>query len=206
MRYESVSQWIAGLKFGEAYAAQRLWTRYSARLLEVARRRLGNSPKALADEEDIALSVFHSVCRGAAAGRFGNVADRDDLWWVLLKIVKQKVIDHVRRETAQKRGAGRVCSGASAGVNEPGGASLLDEIIDDAPPPEYWVILEEEHQRLLGLLRDDRQRQIANRRIEGAPIAEIAEELGISSRSVDRKLRLIRDRWAEEFPEDEPAA
>src|SRR5262245_41905555 len=112
---QSVSQWIAHLKEGNADAAQRLWERYAMRLVELARRRLKDAPKRVADEEDVAASVFHSLCRGAAAGRFENVKNRDDLWWLLLAITKQKSVDLVRRETAQKRGSGYVQS--ESGLN-----------------------------------------------------------------------------------------
>jgi hypothetical protein len=103
---QSVSHWIAHLKQGNDIAAQQLWARYSAQLVEYAQIRLRDSPKRLADEEDVASSVFQSLCRGAAEGRFQSVKNRDDLWWILLAITKQKVVNHLRRELAQKRGAG----------------------------------------------------------------------------------------------------
>ncbi len=138
------------------------------RLVELARRRLKDAPKRVADEEDIAASVFHSLCRGAAAGRFQNVQNRDDLWWLLLAITKQKVVDHVRRETAQKRGAGRTQSESGLNGNPDDSHGFgLDRLVGDEPTPEFILMLEEQHERLLGLLRDDRLRQIAVFRIEG---------------------------------------
>jgi RNA polymerase sigma factor (sigma-70 family) len=196
----SVSQWIANLKEGRADAAQRLWERYAMRLVEIARRKLGNAPKGIADEEDIAQSVFQSVCRGAAAGRFEQVKDRDDLWWLLLAITKQKVVDHIRRETAQKRGTGRVQSEAILAANADDSKGFtLDQLVGEEPTPDFLVMLEEQNRRLLGLLRDDRLRQIAISRIEGYTVAEIAAELAVSTRSVERKLQLIRTKWADDF-------
>jgi len=170
------------------------------RLVELARRRLKDAPKRVADEEDIAASVFHSLCRGAAAGRFQNVKNRDDLWWLLLAITKQKVVDHVRRETAQKRGAGRVQleSGLNGNADDSHGFAL-DRLVGDEPTPEFVLMLEEQHQRLLGLLRDDRLRQIAVFRIEGFTVPEIAEDLRVSTRSIERKLQLIRGVWSKEL-------
>ena len=52
---------------------------------------------------------------------------------------------------------------------------------------------------MLGLLRDDRLREIAVWRMEGYTVAEIAEQLGISVRAVERKLQLIRAKWAREL-------
>src|SRR3989304_757042 len=136
----SVSQWISHLKEGNADAAQRLWERYAMRLVELARRRLKDAPQRVADEEDIAASVFHSLCPGAAAGRFQNVKNRDDLWWLLLAITKQKVVDHVRRETAQKRGAGRVQleSGLNGNADDSHGFAL-DRLVGDEPTPEVGI-------------------------------------------------------------------
>ena len=199
MDNSSVSQWIAGLKEGEAEAMQRLWARYSARLTELAQQRLQGAPKRAADEEDIAQSVFHALCRGAVAGRLENISNRDELWWLLLSITKQKIVDHIRRENAEKRGAGRVRQETElCGPEDEGGTFSLDNLIGEEPTGEFLAILGEEHQRLLHLLRDDRLRKIANARIEGYTNPEIAEELSISTRSVERKLQLIRNRWEQE--------
>jgi RNA polymerase sigma factor (sigma-70 family) len=196
----SISQWITELKEGDANAAQRLWERYATRLVEIARRKLKDSPKCVADEDDIAASVFHSLCRGAAAGRFENVKNRDDLWWLLLAITKQKAVDHVRRETAQKRGGGRIqLESCLSGNMEEGHGFVLDHMIGDEPTPEFALMLQEQHSRLLGLLRDDQLRQIAIFRIEGFTVPEIAADLGVSTRSIERKLQLIRGAWAKEL-------
>lgn len=201
---DSVSTWIANLKAGEAGAADQLWNRYAERLLELARRKLGDAPKGHADEEDIAQSVFGSICRGAAAGRFGSLSNRDDLWWILLTVTKQKAVDHIRRERAVKRGGGRVQSesGLCRGGQEDE-QFVLDHLIGDEPTAELLAVLQEQNQRLMSLLRDDRLRQIAIFRIEGYTVPEIAESLGVSLRSVERKLKLIRSAWTLEIARTE---
>src|SRR5215213_1038848 len=100
---DSISEWLGRLKAGELEAAQDLWNRYSEELLRIAKQRLGMSPRGMGDEEDVALSVFGSIFRGVADGRFHNISTRDELWWLLLTVTKRKTIDHIRRETAQKR-------------------------------------------------------------------------------------------------------
>jgi RNA polymerase sigma factor (sigma-70 family) len=197
---QSVSQWIAHLKEGKADAAQRLWERYAMQLVDLARRRLNDAPKRIADEEDIAASVFHSLCRGAAAGRFQDVKNRDELWWLLLAITKQKVADHIRRETAQKRGGGRIQSEtALSGQPDDSHGFTLDKLMSDEPSPEFIVELQEQNDRLLGLLRDDNLRHIALSRIEGFTVPEIASDLRVSTRSIERKLQLIRGMWSKEL-------
>src|SRR4051794_14685985 len=98
---DSISEWIGRLKTGDAEAAQNLWDRYAQALVKAARKKLGDVPRTVADEEDVAQSVFSSICRGAAAGRFSDVRSRDELWWLLLSTTTQKVVDHIRRELAQ---------------------------------------------------------------------------------------------------------
>ncbi|WP_428308159.1 ECF-type sigma factor [Lacipirellula sp.] len=199
MPAESVSQWIASLKANDALAAQRLWDRYSANLIECARHKLGAAPKGMADEEDIAQNVFRSVCRGAAAGRFADVKDRDDLWWLLLAITKQKVVDHVRRESAQKRGGGKVAREGTLASPHAEEIFTLDWLVGDEPTPDYVVMLDEQNSRLFAQLRDDGLRLIAQCRIEGYTVPEIAVRLSISKRSVERKLQLIRRAWSRDL-------
>src|ERR1700678_1945483 len=100
----SVTRWIGPLKAGDVEAAQALWDRYFDSLVRLARTRLHDVPRAVADEEDVALSAFHCLCRGATGGRFPQLADRDNLWRLLATIAAQKAIDLQRRETREKRG------------------------------------------------------------------------------------------------------
>lgn len=88
----SISRWICELKEGDLEAAQPLWERYFAKLVDVARRKLKGIPRGARDEEDVALSAFDSFCRAAKNGRFPKLHDRDELWRILLAITVRKVI------------------------------------------------------------------------------------------------------------------
>ena len=72
----SVSWWIRGLKHGDEDAAARLWERYFERIVRLARARLKGAPRRVADEEDVALSAFRSLCAGAERSRFPEVESR----------------------------------------------------------------------------------------------------------------------------------
>ena len=87
---DSVTAWIGDLKDGQDTASQKIWERYFERLVRVASRQLGAAPRRIADEEDVAVSVFDTLCRGAAAGRFDKLQDRDDLWKLLTAIAGMK--------------------------------------------------------------------------------------------------------------------
>ncbi len=80
----TVTRLFEELKAGKSQAAGELWAVYFNRLVAVARMRLGQAPKRVADEEDIALSVFNDLCVGAARGNLSEHVRRDDLWHLLL--------------------------------------------------------------------------------------------------------------------------
>lgn len=195
---DSISEWLVGLKAGEAEAAQKLWDRYSQELLRVAKQRLGASPRRMGDEEDVALSVFGSVFRGVAEGRFENISNRDELWWLLLTITNRKSVNHIRRETAQKRfdRAEQPGHGARRAVSA---RFSLNDLVCSSPTPDFLAALQEQYLRLLDVLRNDQLREIAILRIEGYNVAEIAHKLAISRRAVERKLQLIRAQWRREL-------
>lgn len=192
----SISRWIRELKSGSPEAAQQLWDRYSVQLLELARRKLKNSTR-IVDEEDVAITVFESICRSAVQGRFANLQNRDELWWLLVLVTKQKAVDQIRHEQRKKRGGGSVVNETDAGSEAD--PFRLDHLLGTDPTPEFLLIMDEEHRRLLGLLRDDQLRTIAVLRIQGYTYDEIASQLHISSRTVIRKLNLVRTCWEREL-------
>ena len=104
----SVTRWIGDLRSGGDAAAQHLWERYFDRLVHLARKKLRGRAGAAEDEEDAALSAFDSFCRGAAHGRYPRLADRDDLWRLLVVITVRKAFDQIERQGAAKRGGGRL--------------------------------------------------------------------------------------------------
>jgi DNA-directed RNA polymerase specialized sigma24 family protein len=197
----SISHCIAALKAGDLSEAGKLWERYQRRLVELASQWLVHQPKTVRDEDDVAQSVFLCICRGAAAGRLDDVRNRDELWWLLLAITRQKTIDLIRRQSSLKSGGQRVKSVSAITVDDQGPRRQLsfEELVSDVPTPEMLAILADEHRYLLGLLRDDDLRRIATSRLEGYSVDEISSDLIISKRSVERKLRLIRDAWTKEL-------
>lgn len=197
---DSVTAWFHQLREGNVDAPERLWNRYFDRLVSLARVRMQNQPRRVSDEEDIAISVFETLRLGAENGNFSKISDRDDLWALLITITKRKVVNRVRWETAQKRGGGDV-RGESVFWKGDGQSSLwgLDQIAGDTPTPQFLESLCQAHEHLLSTLQDDVLRTIAVRRLEGYSNDEIADELGVTTRTVRRKLNIIRECWAKEI-------
>jgi RNA polymerase sigma factor (sigma-70 family) len=192
----SITTWIALLRAGDAAAAQPLWERYFARLVAFARGKLQGVSRRAADEEDVALSAFHSFCQ--AAQRFPRLNDRDDLWQVLVMLTARKAFQQRRNQQRLKRGGTAGADGPRTA--EAAEAVALDEIVGAEPTPEFAVSLAEHFEALLARLPGEELRQIARLRLEEYSSAEIAERLGITERTVRRKLVLIRSCWENEAP------
>lgn len=194
----SVTQWIEDLKQGDEEAAARLWERYFQQMVHAARRKLGRNTLAAGDEEDVALSAFDSLCRGAVKGNFSRLNDRLDLWPLLLTITAQKSVDRIRWEKRQRRGGGKsVLRDTDLPVSGP--INKIDDILGAGPTPEFLAIMDEQCLRLLSQLRDDTLREIVMWKLEGHTNEGIAEFLGISVHAVGRKLRMIRLSWSKEL-------
>ena len=192
----SVSRWIGPLKAGDPRAARELWERYFQRLVGVARKRLRVRAPRGADEEDIALSAFHSLCRGAQQGRFPRLDDRDDLWRLLVLLTARKASHLVRDEGRQKRGVQPVALPETPAPDA--GENNWEQVLSREPTPEFAAQLAEECQRLLGLLEQSELRIIALRKMEGYTTEEIAQELECTPRTIFRKLGIIRGLWEKE--------
>jgi DNA-directed RNA polymerase specialized sigma24 family protein len=197
---DSVTGWLQGLQAGDHDAADALWTRYFERLVRLARQRLGESPRRMADEEDVAMSVFKSLCEGVEGGEFERLHDREDFWRLIVTITARKANQHVRWLMRQKRGGGQV-RGDSVFLQERSGheAAGFDGFAGGEPTPEFLAQLTEEHQRLMSLLPDETLRQIARWKMDGWLTTEIAAQLQITTRSIERKVQRIREIWKDEL-------
>lgn len=195
----SITFWIEEIKRGNPAAAEALWQRYFPRLVRLAREKLRGVPTRMVDEEDLALSAMDRFCRAAQEGRYPDLAGRDELWRLLLRITARRAVDLARRERSQRRGGGRVqresVLGPENSASEPRGLAWA---ADDGPSPEFAAMMAEECRRLLEQLDDDGLRTLALAKMEGYSNKEIAGQIGRSVRTVERRLKLIRDVWKEE--------
>ncbi len=188
----SVTRLIGMLKQGDRVASQQLWEAYFGRLVGLARARLKNTVRRVADEEDVALSAFDSFFRRAERGQFPQLQDRDDLWQLLFVLTVRKAINLVHYQGRKSRGGGRVQSLQDL---EALGA---DQILGTEPSPELAAQMTEECQRLLARLGDETLRAVALWKMEGYTNVEIAAKLGCVEQTVERKLRAVRQVWSNE--------
>ena len=99
--------------------------------------------------------------------------------------MKSRVIARHRYESCEKR------DGTVVSSNE------IGEIVGREPTPEFAVEVADQCDRLVSKLADTLLREIAILKMEGYTVDEIAEKLGMSARSVARKLALARERLEE---------
>jgi RNA polymerase sigma factor (sigma-70 family) len=192
--HSSVTRWIVNLKAGDAEAAQRLWAGYFQRLVNLAQSHLGSVAHGAADEEDVAQSVFKSLCLGAARGKFAYLTDRNNLWALLVAMTANKAYELLRRENALKRGGGRVLDEAAlAGRME--AIASIEEFTRQEPTPDFALEMAETCHELLSRLTDA-ERCTAELKLQGYENREIAERMDCGLRTVERRLDTIRRTWA----------
>jgi RNA polymerase sigma factor (sigma-70 family) len=179
----SISVWLERLRQCDEQAARHLWERFFERMAAVARQRLGQGPRRAADEEDAALSAFADFTRAVQAGRFPDLRDRDGLWALLLTFTVRKAREQVRHEQQQRRGGGQT-------------VDLVETPAGDELRPDEVAEFQDELAWLLGQLASDEVRQTVLLRLEGHGNEEIAEKLGCSRATVERRLRGVRVTWS----------
>lgn len=196
----SVTEALNRLKSGDEQAASEIWHRCCRRLARAARDKLGELPKRVCDEEELANSVFWSFCRGVEKGNFARLNDRHDLWLLLFTITEKRAIDRWRQYLSKKQGGGAVRGESSLSADyDARGPTVLDAFPNDDMPPDEVIEWRDQLAFLLRKLDDPVLQRVAGLRLDGATRGEIAAELGISVPTVDRKLRLIRETWRDEL-------
>jgi pSer/pThr/pTyr-binding forkhead associated (FHA) protein len=193
----SVTFHLNAMKAGDESSVKEIWARCFSIIAKVAQQQMQGANKRVADEEDIAASVFESLFFGAVGGKFPGVNDRDSLWRLIVVMTRRKAADYIAHENRLKRGGGLV-RGDSIGPGDPStdsGPSVFDNFVSEQPTPENIAIVEEQTAHLLSLLQDDEHREVALLRLQGMTNAEIATQLSSSVRTVERRVKQIRVAW-----------
>jgi DNA-directed RNA polymerase specialized sigma24 family protein len=193
---DPVTLWIDELRRADGAAAQKLWNHFVTRLYELGRKKLRPKTRRVYDEEDVALSAFHSVCAGIAAGRFPDLRDRGNLWHLLVVITARKVAHRLRHEHQQCRDVQRnLADSVFWPASEDSSNSYMNMLVSHEPTPEFAAEFVETCETLFESLDDPALQQVVTLRLEGYEDSEIADRLKCSRRTVQRRLELIRRHW-----------
>jgi RNA polymerase sigma factor (sigma-70 family) len=196
----SITWLLHEIKAGNSLAELQLWERCRQILEQHARPHLRSGSRRMADEEDVALSAFHQFLRGVQAGRFPSLDDRDDLWAILLKIVRDKSADYRDRLQAEKRGGTDLRGESAFGSDESGRAGIAVASGDGwpnrcaAPQPDEEAMLAELIARLPAFLAAlaPELRIVAELKLQQFANTEIAERVGKSESLVRARLKSIQ--------------
>jgi RNA polymerase sigma factor (sigma-70 family) len=198
----SVTRWITRLQSDDTgdrnEAARLIWQRYFHALLALARDNLRPQIRRRENEEDVLQDMYSSFCRRQRRGEF-DLADRDQLWGLLVRITLCKVRNTANKHRCQKRDVDRERAPQSG--DEPGALGLdLDGIKERGPGPHEAAVLNEALEQRLDARDDSELRSLALKKLEGWTNAEIAASIGRTERSVKRRLKRIRECWRDKEP------
>lgn len=195
-----VTLWMRQLEEGQSEAAQPLWNHFCQRLMSLAEKRLSPKLRQTYDQEDAAVSAFHSLCRVISDRRQTDLSDRVNLWRLLVTITERKIANRVRDEHRDKRSLHRTIS-ESCLVNSDADGAGFDKVAGREPSPEFAAEFGDLCENLLESLDDDVLRQVAQLTLKNYDPDEIAKKLDVSRRTIERKLLIIRGRWKQKLDE-----
>lgn len=184
----TVTEIIQRVRIGDEAAVQELWNRYSEQIIEVARHSLKNASRRVQDEEDVA---------GITAGGFPELDHRDQLWRLLVVITTRKAATVIEKDHRQKRGSEDVRGDSTvmSRENEGSGPSSFDQLESEKAPPDIATVMADQTQQLWASLPDETAQRIATLKIEGFTHQQIADRMSINTRTVEQRLKQIRERW-----------
>jgi DNA-directed RNA polymerase specialized sigma24 family protein len=134
-----------------------------------------------------------SFCRAAERGRFPDLADADGLWRLLSRITARKAIDRIRRRSLEKE------VGESALDGNESSRDGFPAVASHDPTPEIAIMFADQVRHAMERLQDRELEQVALAKLDGDTNEKIAGLFGCSVRTVERRLRLIRKIWEQEF-------
>lgn len=178
-----------------------LWEQFVHNIRHMARKRMPVGGLPIADDEDVAISVFRVFFDGIKSGRFEGVRSKSQTQALLNRLTADKTIDLIRFHQAKCR-----CPRLprSMEIDENGNRqdsvafvqSIPDDVVDirqqTASTKSEW---RDEASRMIDALSESTLKTIAVMRFLGYSNDEIAEKLGCVTRTVERKLNVIRRIW-----------
>lgn len=187
----SVTELFYLMRSGVESAAIDLVKRYLPKL----RSRFGSLTRKLRlhDVEDVAINAFYEFCRAVENSRLDEISDRTQLWQVLSIIAARKANDYWKAENAQKRG-GQVQTISLQ-------ASQIDvEALDQTPGLHIDVL--QQIDDFLDTIANTDIRKVAELKLSGLTNLEIAQQMGVTRRTVQNLIRRLKAKLGEAVQDD----
>lgn len=190
-----VSLWIEQLAAGNRDAVQELWQHFSERLVQFSRSKLDVGTRRLYDEDDASASAFRSLCRGIESRKYGDISDRGNLWALLLVIASRKISNQRRFQNQLKRSCSQTIQASEFQGNDSRSFTLFDQMASAELTPAFAAEVSETSEKLLEILPEPDLQKIVLLKFEGFTNEEVAEQIGTTRRTIQRKLERIRRIW-----------
>lgn len=155
---------------------------YIPQLINIADKQISSNLKRKFDADDVVASVCRSILRRYEAGRF-SFTDNEELWKLVVVALKRKIFNKVREAKTAKRDYTK-----SSSIDE----NEFITVVGQGPGPDDVA----EFKELLNLIEDridEPCRQVLEYKLTGLNNREIAKEMGVTERTVSRKLLIIRN-------------
>jgi DNA-directed RNA polymerase specialized sigma24 family protein len=197
----SVSHWLANPSSALCdEGPDLLWKRFGMRLVRLARKQLKFTHDRSYDAEDLVQSAFRELHRGIDEGNFSALANRQQLWKLLVTISLNKSRNVRRDNLRHKRRHSKLTSTAAH--------LQLGKILEDPKrSPELVAMVADQCEFLLSRLDlsdpSGKLRRIALMRLDGASKTQIAIALGCTRRTVVARIDWIQSIWLQRYDRDE---
>ena len=180
------------VRAGDEDAAAEIVRRYEPALRRLVRMRL-TDPRLtrLLDSMDVCQSVMANFFVRMAAGQF-ELETPEQLVKLLSVMARNRLLDHVAKQTADRRDLRRRTEGEDA----------LDDVVAVQPTPSQVATAKELLERVRGSMTDE-ERYLADQRALGRDWADIAGEIGGSPEALRKRLARAADRAARALGLDE---
>jgi hypothetical protein len=182
--------------------------RFYPRLRALAKRRLEREriAESLYEPDEALNSALSKMILLVLSGRVESIDGVDGFWRLYRKILAWKIMTASDRLDALKRGGPGIRKTSRSVVAAEGSDEATGPAADAVPddldlfksnllPADVMAISSEVTERLIDLLQPDLQ-SVVRMRLDGRTIPQMAAVFGVSPRSVDRMLEMIRRIWA----------
>ena len=175
---------VARVRVRDPDAAEALFVRYAEQLARLAERQLSAKALRRVDGDDVMQSVFRTFFGRVERGEF-QINSSDQLWKLLVQITLRKAAAQGRKHTAAMRD-GRL---------EPDGSAMMSALMARPPDVAEALLLNEEIDcaiRNLPANQRPHYRKLLELTLAGYSNDEIADQLGVVRRTVERMLERLR--------------
>lgn len=157
--------------------------RYLPRLIQLADKSISERYRAKIEAEDVAASVCRTFIRHVGKGSF-RIENDEDLWKLLVTITLNKARNKARGFSTEKRDVSQ-----EVAFEDPGLIAALRSHPSPVEAAEFVDMLSV----LAARLDDEMATQVLLGLVNGKKVIEIAGELGVTTKTVQRKKVRIRE-------------